>query len=197
MDYDKLIEQIRDYTKKSVKSKRYEHSERVADMCVTLCKKAGIDEKKGYLVGIGHDMCKDMPDYELIGTAGRDGNPVTEYELGKPALLHGRAAAVLMKDKFGITDSDILEAVANHTSGKEGMCDLTKILFLADKIEPGRPQSSDEYRARLLAMPLEEMTGTVIVENYKYIKSRGHNIYPGTQKMVEYYLKMMGEGDLL
>lgn len=190
-DIIKLIEQIDAYTKDHVKEKRYEHSVRVAEMAARMCRLYGLDENTGYLAGIGHDMCKDMDEKELIETAARDGEPVTSFDLKRPKLLHGRAAAVYMKEKFGITDLEILEAVAYHTSGKIGMCDLAKVIFLADKIEPGRPQSTDEYRNRLLAMDLDTLFYTVFVENYEYVKNKGFEIYPGTEKMLEYYKEIV------
>ena len=98
----------------------------------------------------------------MLALAKKDGKPVSDYELSKISLLHGRAAAVMMKEKFGITDKDILEAVANHVSGCLGLCDLGKILFLADKTEPGRPQSTDEYRAGLIKLTLDEQFLSVI-----------------------------------
>ena len=187
IDYDTLTEKIRDYTEAHVKPSRYDHSVRVAEMCVKLCHRYGLDENKGYLVGIGHDMCKDMPRDKMMETAARDGNPITDFEAAKPSLLHGRAAAVTMKEKFGITESDILEAVANHVSGCVGLCDLGKVLFLADKTEPGRPQSTNEYRANLLKLSLDAHFLSVIKENYEYITNRGFEVYPETLKMIEYY----------
>ncbi|MCQ2591971.1 MAG: bis(5'-nucleosyl)-tetraphosphatase (symmetrical) YqeK [Treponema sp.] len=188
---DVTIENVRQYTKEHVKPSRFEHCERVAQMCAFLCKKFGLDEKKGYLVGIGHDMCKDLPAEKMLEVAARDGNPILDYEKTKPSLLHGRAAAVLMKEDFKIEDKDILEAVANHICGFCEMGNLTKCLFLADKIEPGRPQSTDEYRNNLLSMDLDSMTGTVIIENYKYVSGKGYEVYPETKKMVDYYQALL------
>lgn len=186
---DIIIEKVKKYTKEHVKEKRFEHSKRVADMCVLLCKRFGVDEKKGYLAGIGHDMCKDFSSEKMRELALKDGNPITDFENNTPSLLHGRAAAVTMMETFGISDGDILEAVANHVSCKIGICDLGKILFLSDKIEPGRPQSTDEYREKLFKLGLDEMLETVLVENYEYIKRKGYDVYPGTEKMIEYYNK--------
>ena len=193
IDYDTLTEKIRDYTEAHVKPARYDHSVRVAEMCVKLCRRYGLDENKGYLAGIGHDMCKDMPREKMLELAKKDGNPITDFEMAKLSLLHGRAAAVMMKEKFGITDSDILEAVANHVSGKLGLCDLGKILFLADKTEPGRPQSTDEYREGLIKLTLNEQFLSVIKENYEYITGRGYDVYPQTKKMIEYYEQALRE----
>lgn len=188
-----LIEEIRKYTKKSVKQKRYEHSVRVAETAAKICRTFGFDENIGYLAGIGHDMCKDCSDDELIQLVKKDGKEIIKYEYDNPSLLHGRAAAVVMKEKFGIENPDILEAVSYHTSGVKNMCDLTKVLFLADKIEPGRPQSSDDYRNRLFSLSFDEMFFSVYEENYEYIVNKGYKVYPGTLEMLEYYKGQLGK----
>ena len=187
IDYIEKTEEIRMFTEAHVKKSRYEHSVRVAETCARMCRQYGLDSRKGYLAGIGHDMCKDFSNDDLIALARRDGNAIIDFELRKPALLHGRAAAVMLKEKFNVLDPEILEAVANHTSGIIGMCDLTKCLFLADKIEPGRPQSTEEYRERLFAMTLDEMLYSVLEENYEYLLKHNIEIAPGTREMIEYY----------
>ena len=187
IDYIKKISEVKDFTEQSVKKTRFEHSIRVAEMCARLCRHYNLDENKGYLAGIGHDMCKDMPSEKMIDIATRDGGGINDFELAHPSLLHGRAASVLMKEKFLVDDKDILEAIAVHTSGAMGMSDLSKCLFLADKIEPGRPQSTDEYRERLFKLSLKDMFYSVFEENYEYICKKGCEVYPGTEKMLEYY----------
>ena len=194
IDYIEKTEEIRAFTQVHVKKSRYEHSVRVAEMCARMCRQYGLDSRKGYLAGIGHDMCKDFSSEELLELAGRDGLEIIDFDRKKPSLLHGRAAAVLLKEKFEVLDPEILEAVANHTSGIIGMCDLTKCLFLADKIEPGRPQSTKEYREGLLAMSLNGMLYSVLEENYEYLTKKGFEIYPGTREMIDFYSKKNAEG---
>ena len=186
-DIIELTEEIRIFAQEHVKKSRYEHSIRVAETCARLCRMFALDADVGYLAGVGHDMCKDFSDQELFDLAAKDGNPIIPYEKRNPALLHGRAAAVLMKEKFGIEDKDILEAVAYHTSGVMGMCDLSKCLFIADKIEPGRPQSTDEYRERLYKMNLEQMFYAVLYENYSYVLKKGYELFPTTEDLVKKY----------
>lgn len=186
-DIVELTEEIRIFAQEHVKKSRYEHSIRVAETCARLCRMFALDADVGYLAGVGHDMCKDFSDQELFDLAAKDGNPIIPYEKRNPALLHGRAAAVLMKEKFGIEDKDILEAVAYHTSGVMGMCDLSKCLFIADKIEPGRPQSTDEYRERLYKMNLDQMFYAVLYENYSYVLKKGYELFPTTEDLVKKY----------
>ena len=174
----KTFEQIRTRVQNSVSEKRYAHSLRTAEMARTMCERYGLDGDKGYFAGVVHDMCKDCTDEEMLAFAAEDGMPISAVESTKPALLHGRAAAVVLQKDYGITDSDILQAVANHTLGGSNLCALAKILFAADKIEPGRPQSTDEYRARLLALPLDELVLAVVEENIAYLEAHGKAVAP-------------------
>ena len=97
-----------------------------------------------------------------------------------PFLLHGRAAAVRIQEMFGVSDSEIIDAIANHTSGSVDSCDFALLLFVADKIEPGRPQSTDEYRSRLFALPLKECVLSVLEENIEYLEKKGKTVAPET-----------------
>lgn len=189
MDYINKIEEIRQYAESVLKKSRYDHSVRVAEMCARICRHYKLDEQKGYLIGIAHDICKYLPDEEMIETAKKDKNPVLPEEMAKPMLLHGRAAAIYLKEKFGIKDKEIIEAVAVHVYGTKDMGDYAKTLFIADKAEPGRPHVSEEYYERLFAMSLNDMLKTVLIENYNYISKKGYEIFPGTQEMIDYFSK--------
>lgn len=183
-DYDELAGKVEAFVKEHVKKSRYEHSVRVAETCVRLCRKFDLDVKKGWFMGIAHDMCKDFQRDELQKLAERDGMPVYDMEREKPSLFHGRAAAVYLKEEYGVTDSDVLEAIAVHVSGLPGMGDYAKILYIADKTEPGRDHLSAEYRAELMKLSLDGMMYKVISDNFEYIKSQGYCIYPGTEETI-------------
>ena len=168
-----LLERVQAFAKENLSEKRYEHSVRVGETAAEMCRIYGEDPYKGMLTGVAHDICKEIKGEEMLALAEKDGKPITELERGKLTLLHGRAAAIKMREDFGVTDEDVLEAIANHTFGGEHIGNLAKIVFVADKIEPGRPQSTDEYRANLFAKPLNEMTLSVVQENIDYLGARG------------------------
>lgn len=184
-DIDLLTEKVRRYVKKSVSEKRYSHSVRTAEMCRKLCALYGLDEKTGYFAGISHDMCKNFKPEQLLSLAQEDGADVSELELKKPSLLHGRAAAIVLKNDFGVTDSSVLEAVANHTFGKTGMCGLAKVLYVADKIEPGREHITEDYLARLLALSLDGLVKAVLEENIDYLRKKGSAVAQESEKLLE------------
>lgn len=189
MDYLEVTEQVRLYAKANLKKSRYEHSVRVAQMCARLCRYFGFDDQRGYFAGMAHDICKELADLDMISTAQRDGNSISEFEATKPGLLHGRAAAVVLKEQFNIEDEEVLEAVAFHTGGKIGMCDLTKCLFVADKIEVGRPQVNEKYLEDMFKLSLNEMVYTVLKESNDYLKAsvQGFIPFPETQELMDFY----------
>lgn len=173
-----LFEKIRNYAQKNLSIERYEHSVRVAETAGIMCKLYGLDENLGLVAGIAHDICKEISDEKMLSLAKQDNNPISEIEQKKTSMLHGRAAAIKIQSEFAISDKNIIEAVANHTCGCPGLCDLGKIIFVADKIEPGRPQSTDEYRANLFKKSLNELTYTVVSESIEYLSRKGKKSAP-------------------
>ena len=168
-----LLDRVQSFAKTHLSVARYEHSVRVGETAEQMCARYGEDPFKGRFAGIAHDICKEIPGEAMLALAAQDGKPITDLERGKLSLLHGRAAAVKLRQEFGVTDEDVLQAVASHTFGDERLCDLAKIVFAADKIEPERPQSTDEYRGRLLSLPLDEMVLAVVEENIGYLEKKG------------------------
>lgn len=173
---DSIIEDVRKYTLLAVSQDRYEHSVRVAETSVRLCEKYSLDTKQGYLAGIGHDMCKGFNPKLLLSLAMRDGNDIKGIERKKPSLLHGRAAAVKLREDFGVENKDVLEAVAVHTFGKVGMCDLAKVVYVADKIEPGRPHVTKKYLEKLEKLSLDELMCFILDENIAFLTKKGRQV---------------------
>ncbi len=182
---DELIEEIKKYVASAVSASRYAHSVRTAETCARLCRKYGVDEKTGYLAGISHDMCKAMDGALLVSVASRDGSPISELEASHPGLLHGRAAAVKLREDFELCDPDVIEAVSNHTFGKPGMGPLAMILYVADKIEPGREHVTEKYMKKLESLSLTELVKFVLKENVDYLKKKGKAVAPESEALLK------------
>ena len=185
-DIEKIKKKIRKYTQVSVSESRYKHSVRTAETAAELCERYGMDKKMGYLAGISHDMCKALSPELLISIASRDGKPIIGIEKNKPALLHGRAAAVKLKEEFDVDDPDLIEAVANHTFGLKGMCNLSKVLYVADKIEPGREHSTESYLKKLKELDLNELAATVLQENIDFLKKKGKTVASESEELLKW-----------
>lgn len=185
------LKKIQKYTMASVTPERFAHSMRTAQTARLLCRLYGEDEQKGFLAGISHDMCKDMKGSIQVTLVEQEGYTLSDIEKKKNSLLHGRAASVLLMKDFGITDSDILESVCFHTYGKKGMGNLAKIVYIADKIEPGRPHMTNEYFSQLTRKTLQDLTRHILEENIAFLKKQKKEVALSTLEFHE----SLKEGD--
>jgi nicotinate-nucleotide adenylyltransferase len=184
------IARIEDAVRAMVGPSRFLHSRNTALLSCDLCLRFGLEAPAGYLAGISHDMCKSLTDEELTRFARMDGEPVSKLEQKKPSLLHGRAAAVLLRERFGIHNGDILEAVRLHTSGAAEMGPLAKVLYIADKIEVSRERVSPELRdlgmkAGSPPAGLDTLFTAVVDETVAYLRSRELDLSEGTLRLLE------------
>lgn len=123
---------------KSVLSEyRFTHSLGVAKKAVELAKIYGVQEEIAKKVGIAHDIAKEMTDEEMIEYAKANNIRIDEIETVKPSLLHGKIGADIAAKKFGFTQ-DMINAIKWHTTGRENMSMLEKIIYVADKTEENR-----------------------------------------------------------
>ncbi|MBE7058782.1 MAG: nicotinate-nucleotide adenylyltransferase [Ruminococcaceae bacterium] len=130
--YNEICEDL----KRLLSPKRFAHCEGVAEECVRIAKLFGADIEKCRLAGILHDCAKELTEKQYMWM-GFDANADNGYD-GECVLLHAEAGAVLAKDRYGIKDEEILEAVRCHITGKPEMSIISQILFLADYTEKSR-----------------------------------------------------------
>jgi nicotinate-nucleotide adenylyltransferase len=137
----------------------------------------------GYLAGIAHDLAKQTDPKLLQKLVRDDGFPVSELEKGKPNLLHGRAAAVLLKEQFCIHNKDVLEAVAFHTSGKESMSPLAKVIYIADKVEVSR-NIDPAIRKMCVTEDLDSILFAVLNKTISKLQSRELDLSEDTLRLL-------------
>ncbi len=188
-----LTGKIDHYAKAMLSPARYEHCVRVADLSSQLCERFGLHPRRGYLAGLAHDLCKSAREPWLRMMARKDREPFEPIEKEKPSLLHGRAAAVLLHEEFAIREDDILSAVRNHTFGHERICPLGQVVFVADKIEPGRDAVDPSFREQVLNSDLDDMSLLVIENNLSFLSSRGRMISIHTELM---YRRLLEKGSM-
>jgi nicotinate-nucleotide adenylyltransferase len=129
-------------------------------------------------------MGKAFSSEELLELAGKDGEGFSKTERERPSLLHGRAAAVLLRDRFGIHNEDILEAVRYHTTGCEGMGPLAKVIYIADKIEVSRRDLDPRFRAPPAA-DLDQLFALVFDDTVAFLHSRKTELSEGTRRLLD------------
>lgn len=130
-------EEIENDVKSVLSEYRFTHSLGVAKKAIELAKIYGVQEEIAKKVGIAHDIAKEMTDEEMIEYAKANNIRIDEIETVKPSLLHGKIGADIAAKKFGFTQ-DMINAIKWHTTGRENMSMLEKIIYVADKTEENR-----------------------------------------------------------
>ncbi len=129
---------------------RLYHSICVAEQAKRLATIHGGDKEKAYTAGLVHDIMRYEPINSMIEMIEKDGGVLTESDKKAGYMLHAMAGEIYLRDTLNVTDNEILSAVRWHTTGKEDMTLLEKIIYVADLTSDDR-EYSDVNEVRELA----------------------------------------------
>lgn len=160
-----LEEELLPMLKQLLSAKRYEHSLNVAERAVELAERYGGDREKARLAGLIHDICKNMPKEEQLSWIHDAGITPEREILACPQLYHAIAGYAYAKNALNIRDSEILNAIRYHTTGRAGMSLMEEIVYLADLTSRDRKYPDAEY-TRLLA---DKSIPEAMVYSFEYI----------------------------
>lgn len=149
------IEFLKEELKQKVNEKRYMHSLGVMKMCEKLAKIYDGDIERAKLVGLMHDLAKDMSNEDKLSYVVENNIFCTDVEKRIIDILHGKISADICKKKYGF-DDEMCMAISVHTSGKEDMTLLQKILFVADKTDETRKYDSAEELRNIAYIDLDK-----------------------------------------
>jgi predicted HD superfamily hydrolase involved in NAD metabolism len=175
MNREQLIEAV----KSQMPEKRWVHTQGVMATAVKLAKQYGADPVKADMAAILHDYCKYWPIQEQAKIIREHDLPqdLLDYE---KELWHSHAGAYVAQAEFGIEDEEVLDAIRYHTSGRENMTLLDKVVCLADYMEPGRDFPGVERIRELAESSLEKALIAGFDSTIGFLLSKGKQIYPLT-----------------
>ena len=143
------IPELRACSYSMVMQKRVRHIRGTEEEAVRLARRWGADEDMARRAGILHDCTKYRTGEEHIAICEQYGVPLDDLERTAPKLLHSKTGACIARHVFGEPD-EVFHAIFWHTTAKENMTTLEKILYVADYMEPNRDFDGVE-RLRQLA----------------------------------------------
>ena len=182
-EVEKLITRINKDLKEVLSEKRYNHSIGVMKKAEELAKIHGENINKAKLVGLAHDIGKELSENEMIQYTKENNIEVDEIEKINIGLLHAKIGADICYKKYGFS-IDMQNAIKYHTVGNLNMDLLSKIIFVADKIEEGRnykdeDKSKDLKFAREIAVTnIDKALLFEIDCSIKYTIQKGKLIHP-------------------
>lgn len=148
-------EVVRDYAKSILSEERYYHSKCVEERCVEYAKRYNADIEKARLVGIAHDIAKEMPTDEKIKFAKENNIKINDVEQKSPGLLHGPIGAKICEEKFGFS-KDMVRAIEIHSTGTANMDMLSKILYVSDSTGVDRKYNDTEELHQLALKDIDQ-----------------------------------------
>lgn len=158
---------------------RYQHTLGVTETALKLARKYGIDEKKAELAAIFHDYAKFRPKDEMKQIILEQKMPELLLHFNSE-LWHAPVGAYLVQKEAGIEDEEILNAIRYHTSGRIGMTELEKVIYLADYIEPGRHFPGVDEVRELAESDLNQALIRSLQNTIIFLMKKNQPIYPDT-----------------
>lgn len=180
------ISKIKEDLKNTLSEYRYNHSLRVAEEAQKLARCYNIDEQKAYLAGLVHDIAKEYSEEE-------NKQIVEKYNLSNELLqkenkknLHADIGFIIAKEQYKLPD-EICNAIKYHTFGDVNMSLLDIIIFVADKIEPGKNYYGIEEERKLAYVDIRKSMIMCIENKIKKLTREKKYINPRTIEVLNYF----------
>lgn len=166
--------------KKLLTEERWQHTVRVALFAAKHAPEFRIFEYDAIVAAALHDCAKYLGENSphLAGF---------EFPKGVPApVIHQYTGAYVAEHTFGVTDKEVLNAVRYHTSGRENMSPLEKLIFLADLLEEGRDFEGVDRLRRIFEHNVDDCLIAAFENQLKYLEEQNKPVYPLTRRAYEY-----------
>lgn len=175
MEREKALEIV----KEQLTEHRYQHTLGVMETAIKLAERYNADVKKAETAAIFHDYAKFRPKDEMKQII-IDQHMPQDLLIHNTETWHAPVGAYLVKTEVGIEDTEILDAIRFHTSGRENMTLLEKVIFVADYIEPGRhfpgvEEVRDVAKKNLDTALIYSLRNTIL-----FLAKKSQAIYPDT-----------------
>ncbi|HRX14266.1 MAG TPA: nicotinate (nicotinamide) nucleotide adenylyltransferase [Eubacteriales bacterium] len=172
--YGDYVEKLRQMLKPS-RFKHTYYTTLTGEMLPSKC-----DKDKVFLACLLHDCAKNMSPSEYAKYGFTPDKNMPE------GILHAPLGALVAEKEFGVTDSEILDAIRYHTTARPNMTELDMVVYTADKIEESRPYPVKH----LYADTLEETFTNCLLEAAEYVSKRLSmtSYYGLTKQAIDFYL---------
>ena len=169
-----------------IKPERMAHVLGCRDMALELAKRWGADPEKAQRAALLHDITKALDGSPQLTLCRGLGILLDDFSINHPKTLHAFTGSLVAERIFG-EKSDVVQAIASHTTGKPGMNTLEQIIYIADMMEMTRTYPGVEKLRSLAFSDLEAAVKLGISNTIEILKARGEDIHPDGQATLEWF----------
>lgn len=158
------------------------HVMRAREVGQHLARRHGADMGRVDIGIAAHDLFRATKGSELLKMADNSGLKVHPVERETPLLLHGPIASFWIEEEARLDDCEILDSVRWHTTGRQCMSLLEKVVFLADKLDP-RKIAKYPYLERVDSIAQESLDEALLEyvdQNLAFLISEGILVHPAS-----------------
>ena len=169
-----------------IKPERMAHVLGCRDMALELAKRWDADPEKAQRAALLHDITKALDGSPQLTLCRGLGILLDDFSINHPKTLHAFTGSLVAERIFG-EKSDVVQAIASHTTGKPGMNTLEQIIYIADMMEMTRTYPGVEKLRSLAFSDLEAAVKLGISNTIEILKARGEDIHPDGQATLEWF----------
>lgn len=173
--------------------KRLNHTLSVKEEAKKLADYYGCNVDDAIVAALLHDMCRDYSEDDMNIYVKKYN--LDNIYLNNKSLAHAKVAAVIAKEELNIKNLDIINAVAFHTTGREMMSLLEKIIYIADVIEPNRKFDGVEDLRMLVYKDINNACLKALGLSINYVIDKNEYLHIDTLLARNYLLKNRGGKD--
>lgn len=168
------------FLRKSLPISRLTHTLGVMNLAKTYAKRLKVDEEKAVKAAMLHDVAKyldpkDYPDFTLDENVPK-------------SVVHQFLGAYIAENVLSVKDEDVLNAIRYHTTGRENMSALEKIVFTADLLEEGRTYEEAPYLRAQVDKDFDEGFKLCLKRLKYFLSKTSDSIYFLTEKCYDFYV---------
>ncbi len=186
------INQLRKYERQLMHfmtPERLTHSLNVMYEAVRLARRFGVSPWSAAVAGILHDVAKEQ-DYKKFPSVLER---LDEETLANKSIVHGPVGASFVRAYFHVEEPAILDAIYYHSTLSPVPTDLEKIVFLADKTEPGRDFTDLAEIRQMAQLDLNRAVLMTIDATAIVLKRNRKNLHSDTIKAKQYISRLDSE----
>ncbi|MBS5852127.1 MAG: bis(5'-nucleosyl)-tetraphosphatase (symmetrical) YqeK [Bacilli bacterium] len=187
-----VLEKIKtEFTIDGIVHQRYYHTIGVIEMALTLnnVHKLNISQKKIILASAFHDIAKLLDKKTMWDILSKYYTSELELLKDYPQIWHSFVGEIYAKEKYGIDDIEVLNAIKYHTTGHKDMTKLEKVVFVSDYIEKITRKEQVMIETRKIAFKSLDQAVIKILENtILYLRQNKKKVYYLTNETYNYYL---------
>ena len=142
-------------------NKLRDHVERARIVAQELAIRHGVDARLADIGTAAHDLARAVNRRELLSESERLGLEISFVERNLPLLLHGPVAAAWLEDEDDYHQDSVVESVRFHTTGRPGMGEIAKVVFLADKLDPWKVERAP-YLNRVATIARSDLDSAIL-----------------------------------